>query len=114
MIVAERELGETRQYKGHLSFVETFTKRELLLLKIKLDSISENDYEIELYEYDKLLRPAKRFKYRGKWKKNYTIAFDPIKDYAVKDNVKYLLRFVFYIQSNIEVYYHAFININKR
>ena len=111
MKVAERELGEKNAYKGHLSFVETFTKRELLLLKIKLDSISENDYVIELYEYDRLLRPAMRFKYKGKWKKNYTVAFDPMKDYHVKDGMKYLLRFVFYIQNNIEVYYHGFINI---
>ncbi len=111
MTVVEIELGEKNSYKGHLSFVETFHKRNMILLKIKLDSISENDYHIELYEYDKLLRPAMRFKYKGKWKKNYTIAFDPIQDYNIKNGVKYLLRFVFYIQNNIEVYYHAFINI---
>lgn len=109
----EREVGETKQYRSHLSFVETFTKREILALKIKLDSISENDYHIELYEYDKLERPAIRWKHKAKWKKNYTVSFDMQNDYHVKEGVKYLLRFVFYIQSNVEVYYHAFICIKR-
>lgn len=107
----KRELSDQKQYNNFLSFIETIRKKDIFALEINIVSLGLSEYIMELYEYDKHLKPAKRWKQTGNWKRGYTIGFDPIKDYRVKEGVKYLLRFTFIIQKNIEVYYHVYIEI---
>jgi len=107
----EVKLGSISEYKNHLSWVETFRERDLLIFHIDFDSMGTNEYEAILYEYSSFtLKPAKRWKHTGNWKKGYQLSFDMENDYIIKEDVKYLLTYVFYI-GNLQMRYHAYIEL---
>lgn len=108
----EVSVGLINEYRDHLSWVETLRERDLLIFDIDFQSLGLCTYEAILYEYSKsAIKPMKRWKHTGNWKRGYQISFDMYTDYRIKEGVKYLLTYVFLIQKHIEVRYHVFIEL---
>lgn len=111
MLLIQRELSEKTHLKSELDFPLIINRPSHLVYTFPdAHVIGKNSYIFELFEYFKT-KPVIKKKLTGKWTKGQSFGFDLIKDYFIKEGIRYALKTTIYIQNNREIYDVIFIQI---
>jgi hypothetical protein len=86
---------------SHKHFPCFVNKREIIYFIFKDNEPFDAYVEFMLYEYTKDKKSFfKRWRHTTKWKKNWTLAFNPTSDYTLKRGIGYKLQVTYKNNSN--------------
>lgn len=110
MLLVKRELSKKTHSKSELDFPLLVTRASIITYDFTDKPARDNRFTFELFEYYKE-KPVRKIIKRGRWQKGQQFGFDLVKDYFIREGIKYSLKTTIYIENNREIFDVIFIQI---